>query len=260
MAEGLPDCVDAASTRTAAQIHYDNDKSIFDHFRDSKQLDGMLECIKAGGLSQAPGMVSDHVWGEIAERGETLVDIGGGSGGFMASLLRTYPGLWGEVVDREEVVENFKGSFGEGGQFEDVGGRCELIVGDFFKAETLPKRRFYCIRWCLHNWGDEDVVRIFESVRRAIVEAPESRFLVIEAVLTEGKTGMVSRYGDVAMMVSCSGRQRSYGEWKRVVERARWKLVRATPLRNTWVSAIELAPVLVGKNGVNGIHPKSRDQ
>ncbi|KAK5656404.1 hypothetical protein OQA88_4785 [Cercophora sp. LCS_1] len=257
MAEGLPDCLGKDCQRTAAQIYYGNDKSIFQHFSDTKQMGGMLECIKAGGLSQAPGMVSEPLWGEIAERGEVLVDIGGGSGGFMASLLRAHPGLKGEVLDQEGVIEVFKESFGEGGQFADVGGRCELVVGDFFRAETIPRRKFYCIRWCLHNWVDADVVRILGSVREAVVEAPESRFVLIEAVLTEGKTGIASRYDDVAMMTSCSGRQRSHDEWKRVVEPAGWELVRATPLRNTWVSTIELRPVSVGldaTNGANG-HP-----
>lgn len=251
MAQGLPGSLVAgdgvAPLRTAAQIHYGNDKPIFEHFRDEGLVDRVLGFIQAGGTAQAPGMVGDcDAWAEIAASGDPLLDVGGGSGGFMASLLRAHPTLRGAVLDTESVIAAFAPSFREpGGQFADVADRCELLVGDFFRAETIPPFKYYCMRWCLHDWPDAEAVRILANIRKAVVEAPESRLMVIEAVLTEGKSqGAVARYGDVAMMVACSGRQRTYDEWKGLAEQAGWVLARATPLRNTWVNAIELLPAM----------------
>lgn len=254
MAQGLERSMVAGCPRTAAQTHYDTDKSIFQYFKDTNQMEKMLKCIAAGGLAQAPGMTQDYSWADIAASGERLLDVGGGSGGFMTSLLRAYPDLKGAVLDQESVIKTFTPYFREPqGQFADVGDRCELIVGDFFGE--IPPFKYYSIRWCLHDWLDEQVVQILGNIRKGIIEGPDSRLVVIEMVLTQNRTGSISRYGDVAMMVSCAGRQRTEDEWRSVAEPAGWRLAKVVPLRNCWASAIELRPAgepNAHSNGVNG--------
>jgi gliotoxin/aspirochlorine biosynthesis O-methyltransferase len=104
------------------------------------------------------------------------------------------------------------------------------------------------MKWCLHDWTDDQVIRILRNVRQAIIEGPGSRFVIIEAVLTEGRKGALARYGDITMMVASGGRERDYVEWKHVAEASGWTLASVTPFRNAWPSAIELRPALL-QNG-----------
>lgn len=241
MARGIPESVKRDCERTAAQVNYGTEKSMFEYFRDQGELERLIGTIGAGAVAQAPGMVEDYDWGEIAASGERLLDIGGGSGAFMASLLRRHGDMKGAVLDQESVITKFTPLFREsGGQFFDVGGRCDLIVGDFF--DQIPPFRYYTMKWCLHDWTDEQVIRILRNVRDAIIEGPGSRLVIIEAVLTEGRRGAVARYGDITMMVASGGRERDCDEWKSVAEASGWSLASVTPFRNAWPSAIELRP------------------
>jgi gliotoxin/aspirochlorine biosynthesis O-methyltransferase len=241
MARGIPESVKKGCHKTAAQINYGTDKTMFEYFRDQGELERLIGTIGAGAVAQAPGMVEDYPWGEMAATGERLLDIGGGSGSFMASLLRRHPDMKGAVLDQESVITKFTPLFRESsGQFFDVGDRCELIVGDFF--DKVPCHKYYTMKWCLHDWTDDQVIGILKNVRRAILPSPGSRFVIIEAVLTEGRKGALARYGDITMMVASGGRERDHAEWNHVAESSGWTMAGVTPLRNAWPSAIELLP------------------
>jgi hypothetical protein len=99
------------------------------------------------------------------------------------------------------------------------------------------------MKWCLHNWGDADVVKVLAAVRRAIVETPRARMVVIEAVLAEGRSSRVWRYGDMTMMSTANGQERTEEEWRSVAAQAGWEIKSISPLRNAWAAAIDLRPV-----------------
>lgn len=133
MARGIPESVKKGCDRTAAQVNYGKEKTMFEYFRDMGELKRLIGTIGAGAVAQAPGMVEDYHWGEIAASSDRLLDIGGGSGAFMASLLRRYGDMKGAGLDQESVIAKFTLLFRESsGQFSDVGDRCDLMVGDFF--------------------------------------------------------------------------------------------------------------------------------
>jgi hypothetical protein len=241
MARGIPAAVMArnAATRTAAQIAFGTDKSVFDYADEHGWLERLIGTIGAAAVAQAPGIVEDYPWGEVA--GTTVLDVGGGSGDFIAALLRAFPTMKGAVLDTAQVIEHVTTpSFrGAEGKFADVGGRLtELIAGDFL--QDIPPFEVYTMKWCLHDWGDEDVVKVLKNARKAIVPGPNSRFVIIEAVLSEGRKGRLARLGDVTMMVAAGGRERAYEEWKDLAERSGWRLAAVRSLRNAWPSAIEL--------------------
>jgi hypothetical protein len=133
------------------------------------------------------------------------------------------------------------------GVFADVGERMvALHVGDFRSA--VPAYEVYTMKWCLHNWGDADVVKVLAAVRRAIVETPRARMVVIEAVLAEGRSSRVWRYGDMTMMSTANGQERTEEEWRSVAAQAGWEIKSISPLRNAWAAAIDLRPVTTKVN------------
>lgn len=241
MARGIPAAVKLGETRTAAQINFGTDKSIFHYAEDNGWMPKLIGTIGAGAVAQAPGIIEDYPWSEVAHL--TILDVGGGSGDFIASLLKRYPTMRGAILDTEKVINYITPSFRDpGGKFSDVGERLtDLIGGDFLKE--IPPFEVYTMKWCLHDWVDEEAILVLKNARKAIIEGPNSRFIIIEAVLTEGRKGRLARLGDITMMVAANGRERTYDEWKSLAERSGWKLTVVQSLRNAWPSAIELRAV-----------------
>jgi hypothetical protein len=171
------------------------------------------------------------------------MDIGGGGGALIASLLRLNPSMHGGVFDLPSTVDHIRPFFEAGGQFSDVHTRVsqsDLVAGDFF-AE-IPSYEVYTMKWCLHDWNDTEVVKILRNIRKAIKVTAKSRLVVLESVLNYTHTGRLARYGDINMMMTAKGQERNEEEWRRIVDEAGWRLDSIRPLRNTWVCAIDLRP------------------
>jgi hypothetical protein len=240
-ARGIPAAARAGQTRSAAQVEYDTDQNIFAYFAERGLQDKFHATLGAGAVAQAPGMLADYAWGELGDA--VVLDVGGGGGDFVAALLRKYPALRGALLELEPVVNMVRPRFLDAeGVFADVGERMvALHVGDFRSA--VPAYEVYTMKWCLHNWGDADVVKVLAAVRRAIVETPRARMVVIEAVLAEGRSSRVWRYGDMTMMSTANGQERTEEEWRSVAAQAGWEIKSISPLRNAWAAAIDLRPV-----------------
>jgi hypothetical protein len=240
-ARGIPAAARAGQTRSAAQVEYDTDQNIFAYFAERGLQDKFHATLGAGAVAQAPGMLADYAWGELGDA--VVLDVGGGGGDFVAALLRKYPALRGALLELEPVVDMVRPRFLDAeGVFADVGERMvALHVGDFRSA--VPAYEVYTMKWCLHNWGDADVVKVLAAVRRAIVETPRARMVVIEAVLAEGRSSRVWRYGDMTMMSTANGQERTEEEWRSVAAQAGWEIKSISPLRNAWAAAIDLRPV-----------------
>lgn len=89
MARGIPDSLRTDSTRTAAQINYDTDDDIFTYFEKRGWLPRVHRAFNASQIAQAAGILADYPWHDVADR--VILDIGGGGGALLASLLREYP-------------------------------------------------------------------------------------------------------------------------------------------------------------------------
>ena len=189
----------------------------------------------------APGIMADYPWEEIADK--TVLDIGGGGGALIASLLRTYETMRGGVFDLQGVIDHIVPFFVKGGQFEDLEARVpsrNLIPGNFM-AE-IPSFEVYVMKWVLHDWKDEESVVILKNIRKAILNGEKSRLVVLESILSDGRTGRLSRYGDINMMMTANGQERTESEWRKLAGLADWKVTGIFPMRNAWVQAIELRP------------------
>ncbi|KAK8154318.1 S-adenosyl-L-methionine-dependent methyltransferase [Phyllosticta citrichinensis] len=240
MARGIPEAIRAGETRSPAQVEYNTTQSIFLYFAEKGLVAKLHRTLGSGAVAQAPGMIADYDWAELG--GATVLDIGAGGGDFLTSLLRAYPALSGAILELESVVGLIKPFFdGPDGKFADLRERVkEFHVGDFTKE--VPAYKVYTMKWCLHDWRDEDVVKILRNVRRAIIEAPGSRLVVIESVLQDGRSGRIARYGDITMMVGANGQERTRDDWERLAKLSGWEVKSVSPLRNAWPAAIDLRP------------------
>lgn len=115
----------------------------------------------------------------ILDPGEahSVVDIGGANGALVLALLHAHPQLTGQVFDLPHVVPGARAAAREAGLQE----RFSVVAGDFFVS--VPAADYYLLKWILHDWSDDNCVRILRNCRAA--GGGSARALIIEALIGE---------------------------------------------------------------------------
>jgi SAM-dependent methyltransferase len=147
---------------------------------------------------------------------ERIVDVGGGRGALLRTILAANPRVRGVLHDLPGVVS---GASAGGG---DVADRLEIVAGDFFEA--LPAGAdAYVLSGVIHDWNDEAAVKILKNCRRAI--RADGRLLILETVLTP-ESDPARALMDVLMMVLTGGRERTEPEFRSLVRDGGFSLER----------------------------------
>lgn len=163
-----------------------------------------------------------------------VADIGGGTGAVLAAVLSAYPTLEGILFDQPHVVADAGPVLGEAG----VQDRVAVVPGDFF-AEVPTGADAYLMVRVLHDWTDDDAVRILRCVRAAM--RADARLLILDAVLGPPNEDAQSKFLDLMMLVSAGGRERERREWDALLSQSGLRLVRSTPATPT-CHVIEAVP------------------
>lgn len=155
---------------------------------------------------------------------EQIVDLGGGQGTLLRTVLRQRPDCRGILFDRAAALAKAPKLLEEAG-LQD---RCTLQEGSFF--EDLPEGgSSYVLSWILHDWSDTDCLRILKQVRKVL--RPEARLLILEAVLPERVAGPSPVLeSDLAMLVLLGGQERSEAEFAELLQAAGLRLWRRIEL------------------------------
>ncbi|GHH67769.1 methyltransferase [Streptosporangium violaceochromogenes] len=123
----------------------------------------------------------------------TLVDVAGGNGHILAAVLKATPELRGVLFDQEHVVPHAREFLSAAG----LEGRCECVAGDFFVSVPAGADA-YLLGSVIHNWSDEDAVRILRTVRDAVTD--DGRVLLVEFVVPDGDAPHISKDVDMRML------------------------------------------------------------
>ena len=161
----------------------------------------------------------------------TIVDIGGGHGGLITSILQRNPQIRGILFDSPQVIEGAK-SFLNGSGGAD---RCELVGGNFF--ESVPTGGDAIIlKWIIHDWNDEQSVTILKNCHRAL--PADGKLILVEAVVPAGSELHFSKFIDLNMLVMTGGRERTEEEFRSLYESSGFRLTRIVPTESPF-SVIE---------------------
>ncbi len=149
-----------------------------------------------------------------------VVDVGGGNGSLLASILRANPAVRGVLFDLPHVLDQARRQVADAG----VADRCELVGGDFFVG--VPEGGdAYLLRWVLHDFDDEQAVRILKACRAAM--ATEGRLLVVEQVVgISGPGDWTTKFLDLQMLILLGGRERTESEFRELFVAAGFHLQR----------------------------------
>ncbi len=152
----------------------------------------------------------------------TIVDVGGGAGVLLASVLRANPGMRGILYDLPAAVAEAPSHLAAMG----VKDRCEIRTGSAF--ESIPSGAdVYLMSRILHDFADEKALVLLRNCRKAV--PPGGLLLLREGVLPETDIPRRRALLDLEMMAINGGRERTEAEWRRLLGRSGFSLSRILP-------------------------------
>ena len=158
-----------------------------------------------------------------------LVDVGGGRGALLQTVLRHHGHLRGTLFDRPAVVAPVTVP-------PELEGRFSVAGGDFF-ANVPAGGDTYLLKHILHDWGDDTCLTILGHIRTGL--APGGRLLILEQVIPPGNDPAPGKLLDLNMLVMTEGgRERTPGEYALLLESAGLNLRRIHPTASA-VSVVE---------------------
>jgi len=147
-----------------------------------------------------------------------LCDVGGGQGHLLCHLLVQYPHLVGTVLERPSVLEHSQALWAER---LNVANRCRYVAGDMF--DDVPAADCYAMKMILHDWNDEECVKILRNVNRRA--PPAGRIFIVEHVILDIDPTHFATLFDIHMMCWGTGRERTVQEYASLFQEAGWNYV-----------------------------------
>lgn len=191
---------------------------IFEHFARTPTLSAIFNnAMTAFSAQVIPALLDAYDFSGI----QTLVDVGGGHGHVLASILQRYPAMRGVLFDVSHVVAGAEPLLAGAG----VDDRCRRVSGDFFRT-ALPAADAYVLKHIVHDWDDEEALVILGNVRKALRRSGGGRLLLFETVVGEGNEPDFGKLLDVEMLMMTSGRERTADDFRALVTAAGFELTR----------------------------------
>ncbi|MFE9775098.1 methyltransferase [Streptomyces sp. NPDC005931] len=128
----------------------------------------------------------------------SVVDIGGGQGHVLASLLEKHPHLHGTLLDLPGVVENADPRLRGMGTLAD---RVKLVAGDC--REDIPVQADVYIIKNVLEWDDDSTRRALANIRRAA--RPGARVVAIENLVDDTPSMRFTTAMDLLLLLNVGG-------------------------------------------------------
>jgi hypothetical protein len=148
----------------------------------------------------------------------SIMDVGGGNGSLLASVLKAHPKVRGVLADLPHVLERAQQRGFLGGELQV---RSSMHACDFFR-EVPPGCRTYMMKNVIHDWDDDDGVAILANCRRAV--PVDGALLLVEWALPEGNLDSLGKLYDVVMLVNTGGKERTVEEYRQLLARAGFRI------------------------------------
>jgi hypothetical protein len=160
-----------------------------------------------------------------------LVDVGGGQGHDLHELHTKYGTYPGNLIlqDQAGVVSQIP---------KDPKPPFEAIVHDFFTSQPVHYARDYFPHFILHDWSDEDCVKILSHVTPAMKKG-YSKLLLYKIAIPELGAEWPATSMDWLMLVLGGTRERRLSEWEALLGRVGLKVVAVYTYEGATESVIE---------------------
>lgn len=154
---------------------------------------------------------------------DVLVDVAGGHGMILSSILKQYPKMRGILLDLEHVLAGATAPDAMG-----VGDRVQKVSGDFFKAVPAGGDA-YIMKHIIHDWDNERASVILKNIRKALEGKPHGKVILLEAVIKPGNDPDLAKLIDLEMLLLPGGRERTAEEFASLFAKSGFELTRVIP-------------------------------
>ncbi|PKY04557.1 S-adenosyl-L-methionine-dependent methyltransferase [Aspergillus campestris IBT 28561] len=210
-----------------------------------------------GGRVTTRTHVEDYPWQDLGHA--TVVDVGGGVGGFMLELSKRYHCLKFVIQDTKANIKLAKELIWPQEGLEAIRNeQVSFMEYDFFRPNPVQGADVYWLRFILHDWADGYCHDILSILREAMTA--RSRLLICEQVMdttadtiTEAAPqpllanyGVYKRYShqrDLDMMAIINGIERTPAQFEKLFRQAGLQLTKVWPCRSQ-VSIMEVRHAL----------------
>lgn len=176
--------------------------SLFNAFQSEGTLASTADVLKSYDFSPFP----------------VIADIGGGEGTLLSSILQAHPSARGILFDLPHTIADARKRLTPAGK-----ARIQFVPGDFFRS--VPSgANLYILKYIIHDWDSESAVKILAACRKAM--APNATLLLVDSVICAPNQPCESKPADVLMMVRTGGRNRTEEEYRALLSKAGFDLVK----------------------------------
>ncbi|KAK8987001.1 hypothetical protein V6N11_055318 [Hibiscus sabdariffa] len=167
----------------------------------------------------------------------SLVDVGGNTGTVGKAIADAFPHLECTVFDRPQVVAGLQDS-----------GNLKYVGGNMF--EEVPAADAVLLKWVLHDWNDDDCLKILKQCKVAVSGGKEGgKVIIVDIVLKKNEKVSDEALNlmetqllfDMAAMVALGGKQREEEEWAKLFSSTGFSNYTITPILGMR-SVIEVYP------------------
>ncbi|CAN1230720.1 Trans-resveratrol di-O-methyltransferase [Linum perenne] len=204
-----------------APFYTAHDKMIWEHMAVDPTLSNVFNDAMAGDCSVVGEMLVNE-GKSFFEGVGSLVDVAGGTGNMTKAIAASFPEMDCTVLDLPHVVSGLEG-----------GGNLKYVAGDMFEA--IPHADVVLLKWIMHDWSDENCVRILKNCRKAITNNEKSgKVMIIEMVLGhqkwDEKSVITQLNFDIEMMTLQSGKERNEEEWQKIFKESGFSNYHINPI------------------------------
>ena len=219
----LAKCIETG--QNAYQLIHGLDCS-FDYYEQHPELAAVFdEAMSAVSAFTGPATAEAYDFAGIGH----VIDVGGGQGKVIASILKAHPHLRGTLFDLPRVGQGARSLLA----MEGVADRCEVITGDMLTSVPAGGD-LYLLCHVIHDWDDEHAALVLRACRRAMT--PAAKLAILDRVMPEriepDPLVQANVLLDLRMLVGTrGGRERTAAEFERLLSAAGLRLRRIIPTR-----------------------------
>ncbi|KAK1412125.1 hypothetical protein QVD17_33121 [Tagetes erecta] len=160
--------------------------------------------------------------GSVFQGLDSIVDVGGNTGTVAKAIAKAYPNIRCICFDAPQVVNGLVGS-----------NNLTYVGGDMFEA--IPNAHAILIKWSLHDWSDEECIKILKNCKQAIPSKEKGgKLMIIDMVvnLDEGDDKLLETQllFDMVMMSCLTGRERTEKDWAKLFIDSGFSDYKITPI------------------------------
>jgi hypothetical protein len=153
-----------------------------------------------------------------------IIDVAGGHGEVLMSILKKCPGARGVLADVGHVIDGARPRIASAG-LED---RCQAVSCDFF--QSVPEGGdAYVMKHIIHDWDDARATMILRNIGKAM-GAKGGKVILLESVITSGPD--LGKFADIEMLNLPGGRERSSDEFRALFAGADFEMTKVVPTKS----------------------------